>query len=166
MDSLSKQDKKVVDAFTDKKPAESTKFSTDGKTLDGLWTGGKELASWYKDKIVMEDKGGKSGQVVQNYIRKTAPKNWLADTTRKATARLPFNVKQYVQGKVSDIVPLGNGEYVARFKATPGFTVPADKLLVLVKRFGLTRISIDDMGVIDLYFEGLKDTGATPEILQ
>lgn len=43
--------KKVIQAFFDKKSAESKKLSTDGKTLNGDWMGGNDLAHWKEDKI-------------------------------------------------------------------------------------------------------------------
>lgn len=76
--SVTPADKKVLNAFTDKKPGESKSLSSDGKTLDGLWMGGKGIASWAGDKITFEDLGSKAAQTVQNAIRKIAPRNLIA----------------------------------------------------------------------------------------
>lgn len=75
---LSDKDKKVIDAFTDKKALTGKKLSTDGKTLDGSWMGGNKLAHWEGDKIVINDVGSKAGDVVARYLRKIAPKNFFA----------------------------------------------------------------------------------------
>ena len=72
--TLSPEDKKVIDAFIDKKKAESKKYSTDGKTLDGLWSGGTNIAEWGGGSIAMIDRGSKAVETVQNYIRKNAPR--------------------------------------------------------------------------------------------
>lgn len=75
---MSPADQKVLDAFIDKKSADSKKLSTDGKTLDGNWMGGKGIAVWEGGKIHLEDTGGKSGQTIQRAIRKLAPRNLVA----------------------------------------------------------------------------------------
>lgn len=72
-------DKKVLDAFLDKKSAEGTKLSTDGTTLDGLWMGGSGIAVWEKGKIQMPDLGSKAAETVQKVLKKKAPKNWLGE---------------------------------------------------------------------------------------
>lgn len=71
--------KKVIAAFLDKKAMDGKKLSTDGKVLDGNWMGGRGQAVWKNGKIVLQDQGGKSSDVIHRYIRKTAPKNWLAE---------------------------------------------------------------------------------------
>lgn len=77
--SMGAKDKKTIEAFTDKKAAESKKFSTDGKRLDGLWMGGKGIAVWEGGKIHFNDLGSKAAEQVQRYIKKSTPKNWLAE---------------------------------------------------------------------------------------
>ena len=76
---FNKGDKKVVEAFLDKQPAESRKLSTDGKRLDGLWMGGMGIAEWKHGKIVFTDLGSKAAQTVQRAIVRAAPKNWLGE---------------------------------------------------------------------------------------
>lgn len=71
---LGKKDQAVIGAFLDRKPLEGLKLSTDGKRLDGLWMGGGNLASWKGSKIDLPDTGSRSGQTVQNAIRKRAPR--------------------------------------------------------------------------------------------
>lgn len=70
-------DKKVIDAFLDKKAAESKKLSTDGKSLDIMGMGGSGCCVWKGGKIVQRDLGSKTSQMVQRAVRKKAPKNWL-----------------------------------------------------------------------------------------
>lgn len=76
-EAYSKKDTNVVKAFTDKKSGDSRKFSTDGKVLDGMWMGGKKIAYWEGDKIVLNDLGSKSAQKVHNIIKKEVPPNWI-----------------------------------------------------------------------------------------
>lgn len=76
---LKTKDKDVLFAFTDKKAADSNKFQTDGKRLDGLWMGGNDIAHWKGNKLVFNDLGSKAAQTVQKFIRKTVPKNWIQE---------------------------------------------------------------------------------------
>lgn len=78
-EALSKSDKDVIKAFIDKEKGESKKLLSDGKSLEGLWMGGKDIAVWKGNKIVLNDTGGKSAQTIHNFIRKQAPKNWIED---------------------------------------------------------------------------------------
>lgn len=78
--TIGKTDKAVIDAFTDKKAASGNKLTTDGKRLDGNWSGGTGIAEWGTDgKIHFKDLGSKAAQQVERAVRKNAPKNWLAD---------------------------------------------------------------------------------------
>jgi len=83
---MSPADKKVLDAFVDKESADSKKLSSDGKTLDGNWMGGKGIAVWKGDKIHLEDTGGKSADTIHRAIRKMAPRNLVA-ASRQAAVR-------------------------------------------------------------------------------
>jgi len=76
----SKKDIAVLQAFVDKKSAESKKFSTDGKRLDGNWFGGRGIAEWKGDKIVFNDLGSRSAQTVQRKLRKMIPKVNLGES--------------------------------------------------------------------------------------
>lgn len=78
--------KKVVMAFLDKRAADSQKLRTDGKRLDGNWMGGRGIAEWIGDKIVLHDLGSKSAQTIQNIIRREAPANWLKPNSRRRTS--------------------------------------------------------------------------------
>jgi len=74
---LGPKDKKVIDAFTEKKEADSDKLESTGKQLDGLWMGGKKIAYWEDGKIKMGDLGDRSSQTVQRALKKMTPKNML-----------------------------------------------------------------------------------------
>jgi len=65
---LSPSDKKVIDSFLKKIPAESKKLHTDGKTLDLLTMGGNNIASW-KSGGVFIGKGRPAGRSDQTIIR-------------------------------------------------------------------------------------------------
>lgn len=99
--NLTPKDKKVIDAFTDKKSAEGTKLTTDGKRLDGNWMGGNGIAEWSGGKIKFNDLGSKAAQTVERAVRKVAPKSWLKagsfdDWTFTKTARGEDLVHGYV----------------------------------------------------------------------
>ena len=79
MKRLTPKDKAVINAFTDKKPAESRKLSSDGTTLDGLWMGGREIAVWKGGKIVLNDLGSRSAQLVQDFLKRNTPRNWIQE---------------------------------------------------------------------------------------
>lgn len=85
--SLGPADKKVLDAFIDKRALDSKKLSTDGKRLDGLWMGGGNVAEWSGNKIQFNDTGGKSGDTIHRAIKKMAPRNAIASqrTARRRT---------------------------------------------------------------------------------
>ena len=72
---LGKKDKGVLDAFSDKKSAESKYLSTDGKTLDGNWMGGSNIAKRKGNKIEINDIGSRAQQTVVKALRKIAPAN-------------------------------------------------------------------------------------------
>jgi len=83
---ITRDSKEVIRAFTEKKSAEGKKLSTDGKVLDGLWMGGKKIAEWDKGKIFFNDLGSKAAQIVQNAIRREAPKNDIAESFEMSEA--------------------------------------------------------------------------------
>jgi len=78
-EALGKSDRAVINAFTDKKPADGKKLTTDGKRLDGNWTGGRGIAVWDKGKIHFNDLGSKAAQSIQNAVKKNAAPNDLAE---------------------------------------------------------------------------------------
>lgn len=80
---MGKGDREVIDAFTDQKAADSKKFTTDGKQLDGNWMGGRNIARWENDLIVFRGPDSKSAQAVQRLIRKMAPKMSLHPDERR-----------------------------------------------------------------------------------
>jgi hypothetical protein len=78
-EAIGKPDKKVIDAFLDKKEAEGKKLTSTGKRLDGNWMGGRGIAEWKGGKIHFNDLGSKAAQTIQRAVKKAAPKNWLAE---------------------------------------------------------------------------------------
>ncbi len=77
--TLTKTDKRVIEAFTEKKVDSNKRFDSNGEVLDGSWMGGRGLAHWDSNgKIFIRDAHGLSSQTVNRYIRKITPKFWLA----------------------------------------------------------------------------------------
>ena len=84
MDRIGKKDKAVIKAFTEQRTATGHKLDTDGQQLDGMWMGGRRIASWeptlypktgtISSQIVFHDLGSRSAQQVQRAIAKVAPK--------------------------------------------------------------------------------------------
>jgi hypothetical protein len=96
---LGKGDQKTIDAFLDKKKADSKKLSTDGKRLDGNWMGGRGIAEWKSGKIVFHDLGSKAAQTVQRAIKKKAPRNWLDEEFDLEEAKKMTRKEAYEQLK-------------------------------------------------------------------
>ena len=67
---IGKKDRAVLLAFAAKRAADGHKLDTDGKQLDGLWMGGRNIATWVGDRVVFNDLGSKAAQTVQNALRK------------------------------------------------------------------------------------------------
>jgi hypothetical protein len=76
---LNAADKKVVQAFVDKKPLEGKRLSTDGQSLDWNGMGGRGVATWGGGKIQMGDTGSSKDGEAHRAIRKAAPKNWIVE---------------------------------------------------------------------------------------
>lgn len=74
---LSKADKGVIAAFTDRRPADSKKLSTDGTALHINGLGGNNVAVWRGEKIHFNDLGSKTSQTVQSAVKRQVPANWL-----------------------------------------------------------------------------------------
>lgn len=71
-------DKKVIEAFSDKQPAEGKWLSTDGVVLEKLGLGGEEVAHWEDEYVyVTSTESVKSDDVILRFLMKTIPKNWL-----------------------------------------------------------------------------------------
>lgn len=63
-------DHRVIKSFMNKKPLESKKLSTDGKSLRGNWIGGSGIAHHSEKGIHLNDTGSKSGQQIHHAIKK------------------------------------------------------------------------------------------------
>ena len=80
--TLSDGDKKVLNAFLDRKEASGKKFDVekfgDKLQLDGLWMGGKGIAYWKNGKIYLRPSSSRSEQTVHNFLKKNGAKNDFA----------------------------------------------------------------------------------------
>ena len=81
--ALTNAEKKVVDAFYEKKPADGGMLTTDGKILEKNGLGGKNFAKWEDGKIVVDESRPQvaSDQEILRYMKKSIPKNVLAPHT-------------------------------------------------------------------------------------
>lgn len=70
---LTPKDKRVILHFLSKEPAENRKFLSDGERLDGLWMGGRDLAYWEGDELIIMPATGLASQTVVNFIKRQAP---------------------------------------------------------------------------------------------
>lgn len=85
--SLGAGDKKVLKAFASQQAADGKKLSTDGKTLDGNWMGGRGIAEWKGHKVVLHDLGSKAAQTVQRALKKFIPANSFAQASSSRQAQ-------------------------------------------------------------------------------
>jgi hypothetical protein len=78
--ALSASEKKVVDAFYEKKPAEGGMLTTDGKKLEKTGMGGSNFAEWKGGKIVIHPDRPtvKNDEEILRYMKKSIPANTLA----------------------------------------------------------------------------------------
>jgi hypothetical protein len=78
--SLVESDKKVIDAFFEKREAEGKTLTTDGKTLDRDGMGGKYLAKWEGDQIVVNPDRPmvRSDSEFLRYMKKSIPAKMIA----------------------------------------------------------------------------------------
>ena len=78
--ALTSAEKKVVDAFYEKKPAEGGMLTTDGKKLEKTGMGGGSFAEWKGGKIVLDPSRPHVAcdQEIIRYMKKSIPANSLA----------------------------------------------------------------------------------------
>jgi hypothetical protein len=78
--ALTAAEKKVVDAFYEKKPAHGGMLTTDGKKLEKNGIGGSNFAKWEGDKIVVDESRPqvKNDEEILRYMKKSIPANTLA----------------------------------------------------------------------------------------
>ena len=103
MRSIRKADKRVIDAFTERRAASGHLLSTNGKTLRLEGFGGGVVARWSGRQITMPQASTRLEQQIQRAVRREAPKNLLANR-RNAKRR---NRKNWGRGNVQG--PLGPG---------------------------------------------------------
>lgn len=75
--ALTRADRSVLNAFLGQQAASGNKLDTDGVTLDGLWMGGRGIASWHMGKIEFHDLGSRVAQQIQRVISSMAPAAWV-----------------------------------------------------------------------------------------
>lgn len=63
------KDRKVIRAFVDRRAAEGHKLSTDGRSLDGDWIGGRDIAEWVRGSRGEQIKCNVSGLTSQTICR-------------------------------------------------------------------------------------------------
>lgn len=69
------KDRKVIRAFVDKRAAEGHKLSTDGRSLDGHWLGGRWIAEWVhgpRGEQIKCNVSGLTSQTVCRAVRREA----------------------------------------------------------------------------------------------
>lgn len=80
IEALKPVDKQVVDAFYDHEAKEGKMLRTDGKVLVKMGMGGEDVAVWDNNKIkIISSQSVKSDEWILNYMKKSIPKNILAD---------------------------------------------------------------------------------------
>jgi hypothetical protein len=87
--TLTKTDKRVLDAFTSGLPASSKTFTSHGMTLDGNYVGGSGIAQWHGGKLYLRPPMGNVSQTIFNYLKKTTPKNLIGGYTDGQPIRNP-----------------------------------------------------------------------------
>jgi len=74
-EALKPIDKKVIDAFSDKKALEGKLLETDGKTLEKLGMGRETVAKWENGKIVITSTSSvKSDDMILRAMKSMIPK--------------------------------------------------------------------------------------------
>lgn len=74
------KDRRVIKAFVDGEPMEGDKLSTDGQRLDGLWLGGRGIASKTDGYTIhLHDLGSRAAQSIHRAVRGMAPPIQMAD---------------------------------------------------------------------------------------
>ena len=95
--ALTRADRGVLNAFLDQQSASSGKLDTDGKTLDGLWLGGRGIATWHMGKIEFHDLGSRVAQQIQRVLSSMAPAAWV----KKASVNLDMILSTLTKGRMN-----------------------------------------------------------------
>ena len=123
--TLSDRDKAVLEAVVDGEEAESGKLSTDGKTLDGNWMGGRGLAVRSSGSNITPGKDRphvKADEVVLRALKKVTPSRYYKGSEKKAATMSFEDYWKWMDDlKVGDDVMLywtagSFGHYKARAK--------------------------------------------------
>ena len=100
-EALKPIDKKVVQAFYDKKSLEGKLLNTDGKTLDKLGMGSDTVAVWKGHKIEITSQSAvRSDDMILRYLKKFVPRGNFDDKSYKKY----FNEVKLSESKAVDKV--------------------------------------------------------------
>jgi hypothetical protein len=103
--ALKPKDKKVVDAFYERSTAEGYLLSTDGKTLSKHGMGGGTFAEWKGGKIhILSPGGNKTHDAILRYMKKSIPKNNLADHPQLRAAGVTGPTRMQIQKKYDSLL--------------------------------------------------------------
>jgi hypothetical protein len=138
---LGKKDKQVIKAFVEQNGMLGHKLYSNGTRLDGLWMGGQGLAVWRNGKIDLPDSGSRSGQLVQNAVRRAAAK---VDIRGKTKTKNP-NYEEFMVSELEAMPTLSSG-HMHDLKHDDGR-----------RRYWLSRMSIEDGEEYAIYVEELQD---------
>jgi hypothetical protein len=71
-------DKKVLEAFSEKQPADGKWLTTDGQVLEKMGLGGEQVAHWEEDYVyVTSTESAKSDESIIRGLKEVIPRNWL-----------------------------------------------------------------------------------------
>lgn len=82
---LGVSDRRVLEAFVDRRKLEGVKLYSDGKSLNAYGLGGARIAYWEGGRIHMGYAGDRTRQSLQRAVRRHAAPAQLADWTGKFT---------------------------------------------------------------------------------
>jgi hypothetical protein len=146
--ALKPKDKKVVDAFADKKPMDGDLLDTDGKKLEKSGLGGGTFAEWKGGKIhILSPGGNRSHDAILRYMKKSIPKNDLADHPQLRAASDPWKAAA-LKFKPGDKVRVKDSHGSAKFRGDTGEiekNVPMGKYYVQLKKNGRSLVDEGDL---------------------
>jgi hypothetical protein len=129
---LTLTDKKVIRAFTEKKPAEGKLLSTDGKKLETIgFMGSGTIAQWGGDMVAFQDVGSRLGDQIVRAVKKELPANQIGEgkVNESVSTRVTVELKggHAIEGWIADddIDEFGMEDAVYKMIADDGYE-PSD----------------------------------------
>jgi len=153
--ALADSDKKVVDAFYEKKPAEGKMLTTDGKVLEKIGLGGKGFAKWEGGKIVVDASRPqvKNDEEILRYMKKSIPAGTLAPhsffgNSKKATSEEQWELASEIikQGEKHPALAVIKKQYDAILEGVK----TAAKRSAAMKRIGVGRTEDPNFVLIEI----------------